>query len=632
MEKQRVIFKYNAICHRLYNSNEKDSLNKLSHLFFPLATSLEPFRKAQVTDLEPDDIVFKEYIQEPVNFVEFCCLSFIPGTDLIWLQYFICTVLMEAFITKCFDRLEAESIKALRNSICNCISNDLPGFAQNAFNSVLALIIKKSWKKIDEKDGDEFVENIIAMNQHKTLKAIIERFSNHNEIFSITEKRYMNVFKEKWISRIFVCTVGAIKSNNLNNDLIDIITLCLKYDMRNIEESDETDYESISILRLVCAMISIKKNSVFRSEERVRFLNWLFDVIINGMTDPASIKGIEGISVKLTGELFEDFVEWSLLMLDKAMNTNYNNDELIISLLKLLSKMSLNKSQRLSSARHPYGIFFLKQGSSLFNTSNQSKNDKIEYKIKVLKHSLIILRNLILGKYVDLRLPKLYGDSTFTEWLKSTIENYLSIPPNEFLGYKILCETFCDFMEYFIQDYFEELNLLPKPLISSLLKHLTFLFEYSNDNNFLNSSLLSIFESILTKYLNSLFEKQNTFALKRHSFFIPKTELFEIISSDNGFVIQWSTIAIERILMVNCNHFWGFSRVLYLLILIYPEIVHKVIISACESYKLRYQDFEIILNDTLAEPNKTLETVLSEKEKEKFTQKVSELRSNLLGQ
>ncbi|EPZ30905.1 hypothetical protein O9G_002782 [Rozella allomycis CSF55] len=79
-------------------------------------------------------------------------------------------------------------------------------------------------------------------------------------------------------------------------------------------------------------------------------------------------------------------------------------------------------------------------------------------------------------------------------------------------------------MEYFIQDYFEELNLLPKPLISSLLKHLTFLFD--------------------------LFEKQNTFALKRHSFFIPKTELFEIISSDNEFVIQWSTIAIERILMI----------------------------------------------------------------------------------
>ncbi|EPZ30903.1 hypothetical protein O9G_002780 [Rozella allomycis CSF55] len=212
------------------------------------------------------------------------------------------------------------------NSICNCISNDLPGFAQNAFNSVLALIIKKSWKKIDEKDGDEFVENIIAMNQYKTLKAIIERFSNHNEIFSITEKRYMNVFKEKWISRIFVCTVGAIKSNNLNNDLIDIITLCLKYDMRDIEDSDETDYESISILRLVCAMISIKKNSVFRSEERVRFLNWLIDVITNGMTDPELLHAFHIISKFISvQELF------TLSKHETIINTLLELTELFIS-------------------------------------------------------------------------------------------------------------------------------------------------------------------------------------------------------------------------------------------------------------------------------------------------------------
>ncbi|CAF0733817.1 unnamed protein product, partial [Brachionus calyciflorus] len=382
-------------------------------------------------------------------------------------------------------------------------------------------------------------------------------------------------------------------------------------------------------------------------ERFIRPLSNQLDMIGNIMSQATNKEALNEIKLPLVGlardlrglafafnsraaymQLFDWLYPNYVPLFTKAIEVWYNEPFVTTPILKLMSELVQNRSQRLTfEISSPNGILLFREASRLVctygsrivtvNGMENNKDQIYQMKLKGISICFNILKWSLSGGYVNFGVFRLYNDNALNDALEMFVKMLLSFEQNNLRVYSKLSQTYYGLLETLTSDHMSFVSMLEPQVFLYLLS--TISEGLSSIDSTISTSCCTALDHIIT----FLFKNMSKQKRGHQSHQIP---LIQIYQQQPQVLQQILSTVINIIIFEDCKNQWSMSRPLLGLILLNEQYFDQwrnnlISSQAMEKREAAENTFKSLMNG--------IERTLSVKNRDKFTQNIATFRRDL---
>lgn len=332
--------------------------------------------------------------------------------------------------------------------------------------------------------------------------------------------------------------------------------------------------------------------------------------------------------------LFECLYPNYTQVLHRAIDIWYQDPAVATPVLKLMSELVQNRSQRLQfDVSSPNGILLFREtskmivnyGSKILTFGNIPKDKIYQMKLKGVSICFLMLKSALSGGYVNFGVFRLYGDTALDDSLNIFVKLLLSIEQTDLISFPKLSQTYYALLECLAQDHMNFLASLEPSvflvILSTVSEGLTALDSMVNQSS---CSTLDFIVTYLFKWVSKSTKKRN---LRNGNKMNEDETCWKVLKMNPEILQQMLSTIMNTIMYEECKNQWSLSRPLLGLILLNEEYFQQLRQSLIQNQPLDKQQAMAQWFEDLMEG---IERNLTTKNRDHFTQNVSLFRRGKL--
>jgi len=328
--------------------------------------------------------------------------------------------------------------------------------------------------------------------------------------------------------------------------------------------------------------------------------------------------------------LFECLYPNYTQVLHRAIDIWYQDPSVATPVLKLMSELVQNRSQRLQfDVSSPNGILLFREtskmivnyGSKILTLGNIPKDKIYQMKLKGVSICFSMLKSALSGGYVNFGVFRLYGDTALDDALNIFVKLLISIEQTDLISFPKLSQTYYALLETLAQDHMNFLASLEPSvflvILSTVSEGLTALDAMVNQSS---CSTLDFIVTYLFKWVSKSNKKRN---LRNGNKMNEDETCWKVLKMNPEILQQMLSTIMNTIMYEECKNQWSLSRPLLGLILLNEDYFQQLRQSLIQNQPPDKQQsmaqwFEDLMDG--------IERNLTTKNRDHFTQNVSLFR------
>lgn len=273
-------------------------------------------------------------------------------------------------------------------------------------------------------------------------------------------------------------------------------------------------------------------------------------------------------------QLFDWLYPKYIPLFTKAIEIWYNEPLVATPILKLMSELVQNRSQRLTfEISSPNGILLFREASQLvctygsrivsLNAMDSNKDEIYSLKLKGISICFNILKWSLSGGYVNFGVFRLYNDSALNDALEMFIKMLLSFDQNNLRIYSKLSQAYHGLVEILAADHMSFVSMLEPQVF------LYFLATISDGLGSVDSTISTNCCTALDHIVTFLFKHLSK---QKRGKSVQQIPLIQIYQQQSQVFQQVLTTVLNLIIFEDCKNQWSMSRPLLGLILLNEQV------------------------------------------------------------